>query len=51
MDKLTGQAGFTARDWTQRAKERVAVEKALKVIRMESALANESMSNGPSSGN
>jgi hypothetical protein len=49
MDKLTGQALFTARDWTQRAKERVAVEKALKVIRMESALANESMSNGPSS--
>jgi hypothetical protein len=45
MDKLAGQAAFTAHDWAQRAKERVAVEKALKVIRMECALANESMSN------
>lgn len=47
MDKLTGQTGFVAKDWTQKAKERVAVEKALKVIRLECALANESMSQGP----
>jgi hypothetical protein len=43
MDKLTGQTEFTARDWTQRAKDRVAVEKALKVIRLECALANDTM--------
>lgn len=47
MEKLGGQPGFVAKDWTQKAKERVAVEKALRVIRMECALANESMSNGP----
>jgi len=45
MEKLTGQAAFVAKDWTQKAKERVAAEKALKVIRLECALANESMSN------
>jgi len=47
MEKLKGQPSFVAKDWTQKAKERVAVEKALKVIRLECALANESMSNGP----
>lgn len=45
MEKLTGQVAFVAKDWTQKAKERVAIEKALKVIRLECALANESMSN------
>lgn len=45
MEKLTGQAGFVAKDWTQKAKDRVNVENALKVIRLECALANESMSN------
>lgn len=44
MEKLTGQPGFVAKDWTQKAKERVAVDKALKVIKIECALANESMS-------
>lgn len=43
MDKLKGQPSFTAKDWTTSAKERVAVEKALKVIRLECALANEVM--------
>lgn len=43
MDKLTGQAAVVAKDWTQAAKERVAIEQALKVIRLECALANESM--------
>jgi mitofilin len=46
MDKLTGQAAFTAADWKSQAKERVSVDKALKVIRMECALANESMGKG-----
>ena len=45
LDKLSGQAAFTASDWKQRARERVAVDKALRVIRMECALANESMIN------
>jgi hypothetical protein len=47
MEKLKGQAGFVAKDWTQKAKERVAVDKALKVIKIECALANESMSQVP----
>lgn len=47
MDKLTGQAAFTAADWEKSVKDRVAVEKALKVILMECALANESLGNGP----
>ena len=39
--KLEGQVAFTAKDWESQARDRVAVEKALKVIRMECALANE----------
>jgi hypothetical protein len=46
IGKLTGQAAFTAADWKSQAKERVSVDKALKVIRMECALANESMGKG-----
>jgi hypothetical protein len=44
LDKLSGQVAFTAADWKQKASERIAVDKALRVIRMECALANESMS-------
>jgi hypothetical protein len=44
MEKLKGQASFVAKDWENSVKARVAVEKALKVIRMECALANESLS-------
>ena len=47
MEKLTGQPSFVAKDWTEKAKERVAVDKALKVIKIECALANESMSQVP----
>lgn len=43
MGKLKGQASFTARDWTDQAKARVAVEQALKVIRLECAMANEAL--------
>jgi hypothetical protein len=43
LGKLKGQAAFTAKDWEDQVKARVAVEKALKVIRMECALANESL--------
>lgn len=41
--KLEGQVAFTAKDWLGQATDRVAVEKALKVIRMECALANETL--------
>jgi hypothetical protein len=44
MDKLKGQASFVAKDWQDSVKAHVAVENALKVIRMECALANESLS-------
>lgn len=43
MKLLTGRTAVTGKDWIQNASERVAIEKALKVIRMECALANESM--------
>jgi len=41
--KLEGQVAYTAKDWESQARARVAVEKALKVIRMECALANENL--------
>ncbi|GKY95729.1 hypothetical protein MPSEU_000533700 [Mayamaea pseudoterrestris] len=44
LEHLTGQAGFTAKDWKQQAMDRIAVDKALRVIKMECALLNESMS-------
>jgi mitofilin len=43
LDKLQGQVAFTSQDWKESAKERISVDKALKVIRLECALANESM--------
>lgn len=42
VEGLSGQANFVAADWKKDAIERVAVEKALKVIKMECALLNES---------
>lgn len=44
LDKLKGQAAFTVRDWKSAAMDRIAVEKALKVIKMECALLNKNMS-------
>ncbi len=44
LDKLGGQSAFTVSDWKQAAMDRVAVEKALKVIKMECALLNKNMS-------
>jgi hypothetical protein len=43
LEKLEGQAAFTVADWKKDALNRIAVEKALKVIRMECALVNKSM--------
>ena len=44
LEQLTGQVGFTAMDWKQQALDRIAVDKALRVIKLECALLNESMS-------
>ena len=49
LDKLEGQAAFTAKDWIQRAKDRVSANKAAHVIRMECVLLNESMTSGGAS--
>ena len=43
LDKLKGQTAFTMRDWKKIAMNRVAVEKALKVIKMECTLLNQNM--------
>jgi MICOS complex subunit MIC60 len=43
LEKLQGQVAFTASDWKTSALHRVAVEKALKVIKLECALVNESL--------
>jgi hypothetical protein len=43
LDKLEGQPAFTVADWKKDAMTRVALEKALKVIKMECALLNESL--------
>ena len=45
LDKLEGQAAFTVRDWKKHAHDRIAADKALRVIKMELALMNESLSN------
>jgi hypothetical protein len=43
LEKLEGQTAFTITDWKKDALNRVAVDKALKVIKMECALVNESL--------
>lgn len=45
LDKLEGQAAFTVQGWKKDAGDRVAIEQALKVIKMECALLNKKMSN------
>lgn len=47
LGKLQGQAAFTVKGWVKDAADRVAIEQALKVIKMECALLNESMSKAP----
>jgi hypothetical protein len=42
LEKLTGQPAFIVSDWMKDAIDRINVEKALKVIKMECALLNES---------
>ena len=44
LDKLQGQAGFVMSDWKQSAMDRISLEKAVKVIKMECALLNKNMS-------
>ena len=47
LEKLKGQAAFTVQGWKKDAADRVAVEQAMKVIKMECALLNKSMSTVP----
>jgi hypothetical protein len=44
LDKLSGQAAFTVKDWKQTAVDRIMVNKALKSIKLECALVNQTMS-------
>lgn len=44
LNKLKGQAAFTVKDWKQDATNRVMVNRMLKVIKLECALLNESLS-------
>ena len=43
LDQLKGQTAFTLQDWKLSAMDRISVEKALKVIKMECALLNKTM--------
>lgn len=43
LDKLQGQALFTVNDWKVAAIDRIAVDQALKVIKLECALMNKNM--------
>jgi len=43
LDKLKGQASFTVNDWKRSAIDRIAVDQALKVIKLECALMNKNM--------
>jgi len=43
LDKLKGQTALTMRDWKKTATDRIAVDKIMKVIKMECALMNKNM--------
>lgn len=43
LDKLQGQAAFAMRDWKQAAMDRITLDKAVKIIKMECALMNHNM--------
>eukprot|EP00566_Odontella_aurita_P008520 CAMPEP_0113599574 /NCGR_PEP_ID=MMETSP0015_2-20120614/42223_1 /TAXON_ID=2838 /ORGANISM="Odontella" /LENGTH=670 /DNA_ID=CAMNT_0000507727 /DNA_START=24 /DNA_END=2036 /DNA_ORIENTATION=+ /assembly_acc=CAM_ASM_000160 len=44
LDKLDGQSAFAVKDWKSAASDRIAVERALSVMKMECAVLNQSMS-------
>lgn len=44
LKKLQGQPAFTIKDWKKSAEDRITVDKALHIIKMEVALMNETMS-------
>jgi len=43
LNKLKGQTAYTMRDWKNIANDRIAVEKVMKIIKMECALMNKNM--------
>jgi hypothetical protein len=43
LNKLKGQAAYVMKDWKSQAADRVATERALKVIKLECALLNKEL--------
>jgi len=43
LDKLSGQTAYVVKDWKKAALDRIAVDKVLKVIKLECSLMNKSM--------
>ena len=43
LDKLKGQTAYVMNDWKSKAMDRVSMERALKVIKLECALLNKDM--------
>jgi len=43
LDKLKGQTAYVMKDWKSKAMDRVATERALKVIKLECALLNKDL--------
>jgi hypothetical protein len=43
LDKLKGQTAYVMNDWKNKAMDRVATERALKVIKVECALLNKDL--------
>jgi hypothetical protein len=43
LDKLKGQTAYVMNDWKKNAMDRVATERALKVIKLECALLNKDL--------
>jgi hypothetical protein len=44
LEKLNGQVAFTVQDWKKSAQDRIEIDKALHIIKMEVALMNETLS-------
>ena len=46
VNQLKGQASFTIQDWKESAMNRVALDRALRIIKMECAMLNKSIGSG-----
>ena len=43
LEQLSGQTAYAVKDWKKAALDRIAVEKVLKVVKLECSLLNKSM--------